>query len=370
MRRRRLRKRHHLVDQHAIASLRRRLEPELDIARQYLAERAVDRELLEIELLRIERHRAAAVRAGCHQAAEARQASEGLGEKLRVADVLEHDVHALAVGDALHLRGQILLAIVDAVIRAEIDRGLHSLVSAGGSDDLGPEILRHLDARGAEAASRAHDQDRLAAFELRGIAQEAESGRRVTRDDGGDGEIDALRNRARQRRRHLHVLGVAAPAMHADDRRRRGRRRLLQVLHGDDAIAYLALRHVLPDGFDDAGGIHTEDVRQPDGHRVLARAHHEIQRAVHRNRFYADQHLVRAGHRRRHFLEAQHLGRAELADDDRLHGTACVMNDCGGGPPHCDCKPSSADSRFGAVRAFSTSVSVQCSCTRPHGSFQ
>src|SRR5438105_9247399 len=208
MRGRRLRKRHQLVDQHAIASFRRRLEPELDIARQYLAERAVNRELLEIELLRIERHRAAAVRAGCHQPSEARQASEGLGEELRVADVLEHDVHALAVGDALDLRGQILLAIVDAVIRAESDGGLHSLVSAGGSDHLGAEILRHLDARGAEAAGRAHDQDRLAAYELRGIAQEAESGRRVTRDDGSGGENDALWNRDPQRCRHTHITAL------------------------------------------------------------------------------------------------------------------------------------------------------------------
>ena len=310
------------------------------------------------------------MRAGRNQTTESRQARKGLREELGIADVLEHHVHALPVGEALHLALEILLAVIDAVIRTERDGGLDTLIGAGRRDHLGAEIFRNLDAGAAETAGRAHDENPFAALQLRRVAEQAERRRRVARHDRRHREIDAIGNGPRQRRRHLHVFGVAAPAVHADDGRRRGRRRRLQVLHGDDAIARLALAHPRADGLDDARRVDAEHVRQLDGHGVLAGAHDEIERAIDRDRLDADQHFAGAGHRRRHFLQAQHLGRAELPEDDRLHGTACVMNDCGGGLPHCDCRPSSAESRLGGVRAFSTSVSVQCSCTRAHGSFQ
>jgi len=52
------------------------------------------------------------------------------------------------------------------------------------------------------------------------------------------------------------------------------------------------------------------------------------------------------------------------------YGIAWVMNSCGTGSPHCELNPSSAGSSLGRWLELSTSVSVQCSCTRPHGSFQ
>src|SRR2546423_14729972 len=74
VRRRCLGERQHLVDQHAVAALGGRFQSELDIARQHFAERAIDSELLEVQALRVERHRAAAMRPRGHQATESREA--------------------------------------------------------------------------------------------------------------------------------------------------------------------------------------------------------------------------------------------------------------------------------------------------------
>ena len=52
------------------------------------------------------------------------------------------------------------------------------------------------------------------------------------------------------------------------------------------------------------------------------------------------------------------------------YGIACSTKLCGGGSPHCVLRPTSTGCCAGPLRAFSTSVSVQCSCTRRHGSSQ
>src|SRR5438477_8909548 len=51
-------------------------------------------------------------------------------------------------------------------------------------------------------------------------------------------------------------------------------------------------------------------------------------------------------------------------------GIACSTKLCGGGSPHCVLSPISTGCCAERLRAFSTSVSVQCSCTRRHGSSQ
>src|SRR4029077_9418596 len=65
--------------------------------------------------------------------------------------------------------------------------------------------------------------------------------------------------------------------------------------------------------------IDTEDVRQRGPERVCARAHREVQRAVHRHRVDTDQHLVRSRLGRGDLLEAHLLGTTELENHHRLH---------------------------------------------------
>ena len=66
----------------------------------------------------------------------------------------------------------------------------------------------------------------------------------------------------------------------------------------------------------------------------------------------------------------RHLAAQIVFGDPHVYGQTRSMNFCGGRSPHCDCSPSSADSRFEPFFAFSRSVSDQCSWTRPHGSDQ
>ena len=51
-------------------------------------------------------------------------------------------------------------------------------------------------------------------------------------------------------------------------------------------------------------------------------------------------------------------------------GVAWAMKRSGTGSPHWDWKPISAGTRLAGWPALSRSLSVQCSCTRPHGSHQ
>ena len=54
---------------------------------------------VQIEMLDVEHHRAAGVAAGGYQPSAECKRPEGLREKLRIADVLQHDIHAGPTGD-------------------------------------------------------------------------------------------------------------------------------------------------------------------------------------------------------------------------------------------------------------------------------
>src|SRR5262249_29600401 len=58
------------------------------------------------------------------------------------------------------------------------------------------------------------------------------------------------------------------------------------------------------------------------------------------------------------------------APSEEIYGQTRVMNFSGGGPPHCETSPSSADRRLPPFFVLRRSVSAQCSWTRPHGSAQ
>ena len=88
-----------------------------------------------------------------------------------------------------------------------------------------------------------------------------------------------------------------------------------------DAVADLPFGDARPDLGDDAGRIDARRQRQGHAPRVLAGAHHRIERAVDRNGVDLDQHLARARLRRRDLFELHHARRAELADQMAFNGT-------------------------------------------------
>src|SRR6185437_11647774 len=101
---------------------------------------------------------AAAMAAGGDHAAAHRERGEGFREELGIADILAYDLRALAAGDFLHLRRQVLLAIIDAMLGAEAERDLDMMIGAGRGDDARAEMLGDLDDEAGETARRTHHQ--------------------------------------------------------------------------------------------------------------------------------------------------------------------------------------------------------------------
>ena len=143
-------------------------------------------------------------------------AANALGNSVGIADVLEHHIDALAFGDAHRLDGQVLRAIIDAGVGAEIEPDLDAIVGAGGRDHLGAEIFRDLDAGAAEPAGRAHHQHPFAGLQLGALAQQRERGRRVARHHRGGREIEAVRHDRGAIGQRADVFGIAAPGMDAE----------------------------------------------------------------------------------------------------------------------------------------------------------
>src|SRR5262249_15581817 len=94
-----LRQRQHAVDDDPEAPLRGRLQAHARVGRR-VAGGPDDGDLVVIEAVDVERHDAAAVTAGRHQAAVTRQPGERLGKEVGIADVLEHHIDAALLGDA------------------------------------------------------------------------------------------------------------------------------------------------------------------------------------------------------------------------------------------------------------------------------
>ena len=203
--------------------------------------------MVQVEPVDVERHDAAAVAARGNEPAAPCERREGFRKQFGIADVLEHHVDAAPFGDAQHLGREVLTAIVDAGLGAEIEADLHALVGAGGRDHFAAEIARRLHAGTAEAAGRAHHQHPFARLELGAIAQQVERGRRMARDHGRGREIEAVRDEPGARGRDLHIFRVAAPGVHAEEPRRLGGVALADPQRGDHAVADLAVGHARAD---------------------------------------------------------------------------------------------------------------------------
>jgi hypothetical protein len=84
-----------------------------------------------------------------------------LGEAIEVAgqivaaDHVEHDLDSAAAGDALHLLGEVVSAVVDRMGGAELNRTGAFFVGAAGDEDFEPEEAAERDRHGADAARAA-----------------------------------------------------------------------------------------------------------------------------------------------------------------------------------------------------------------------
>src|SRR5690606_42021057 len=78
------------------------------------------------------------------------------------ADHIENDIGARAIGHLAGAGDEILLAIIDRDIRAELHAGGAFLGAAGGDDDSGAERLGELDGGRTDARGAAMDEHRFA----------------------------------------------------------------------------------------------------------------------------------------------------------------------------------------------------------------
>src|SRR6185437_200996 len=212
MRADRLRERQDLIDQRRQMAVGRGFEA-LDHVLGCLLGAAIDGRVLGIEIEDVQRHDAAAMAAGRDEPPAHRERGEGFREQLGIADILAHDLCAFAAGELHHLGGQILLAIVDAVLGAEAERDLDMMIGPGGGDDARAEMLGDLDDETREPAGRAHHQHPFARLQLHLVAQHVVRERRVTRDDAGGVEMKLLGQGVGVPDRQLEIFRIAAPAI-------------------------------------------------------------------------------------------------------------------------------------------------------------
>ena len=109
----------------------------------------------------VERHDLSCVAAADHKASVLAERVERLLEQL-AADVLVREVGALIVRQPHDLAHDVLLAVVDAVVHAELGRPLELLVGARSADDRRAGHARQLHCGRADAAAHGVDEDRLA----------------------------------------------------------------------------------------------------------------------------------------------------------------------------------------------------------------
>ena len=75
--------------------------------------------------------------------------------------MLDHDVHALFVGDFPHFLRDLLLVVIDAVVGAQCARFLELRLVSRGRDHAGMKQLGNLNGGDAHARTRAQNQHGL-----------------------------------------------------------------------------------------------------------------------------------------------------------------------------------------------------------------
>ena len=100
-----------------------------------------------------------------------------------VGNVFANDVDTLAVSQFHYFFCKILLAIIDAEVRAITLCRVNSFIRACSGDDFGAEHLGDLNAGTAQGAGCAHDQDAFSGLDVGFAGQKIERHGKVARDD-------------------------------------------------------------------------------------------------------------------------------------------------------------------------------------------
>jgi hypothetical protein len=216
-----------------------------------------------------------------------------------LAHAVIHHRHFLAAGQCQHALGHVLVAVVDGFPCAVLARQLGFFGAGHGTDQLHAQGAGPLACKQANAAGRSVEQDGFIALQAVGLAQQVLHRQALQHRRRSLLEADPRRQRDQLVLRHVAYFGVGAD-------------RALPIGH---AVADLQARHARPHGFDHAGALEAQAMRQRTGIQPGAEIDIDVVQA---DRMLADGDLVRAGRGHVHVDELHDFRSAVLIDPDCL----------------------------------------------------
>lgn len=123
---------------------------------------------------------------------------------------VEHHIHALATGDALHLLHEVLVAVVDRMVGAQLEAGSALVGTAAGGNHDGAGRLGQLDRRHADTAGAALHEQGLTRLQTAAVEHVAPDGEEGLGQRSRFDVAEALGHGQALRHRRDAVFGVAA----------------------------------------------------------------------------------------------------------------------------------------------------------------
>ena len=224
-----------------------------------------------------------------------------IARQIVAADHVEHRGDALAAGDLLHARDEILGFVVDRVRRPQPQRLRAFVGRPGGHDDVDAEDAAQRNRRRADPAGPAMHQHgvalgRIGALEQIGPHGEQGFGNRRRLD-----HRQAVRHRQALARIDRDIFGIAAARQQCADR-----------------LAQLLVADILADRDDRAGNLQPRNRRRARRRRIAALTLQHV-RPVHPGGGDADQHFTGAWARHRPLDRYEHVRPARRIRVDRQH---------------------------------------------------
>jgi hypothetical protein len=124
--------------------------------------------------------------------------------------MLEDHIHTATAREALHFRGDVLLVMIDHVIRAQLLRTSHFLIPSGGRDYAAVEELGKLNRGLSDAARCSQHQHIFAGLQSRAREQHVPGSEKHKRRGGRLLETEVVGNWDGGVLGRLHQLAVSA----------------------------------------------------------------------------------------------------------------------------------------------------------------
>jgi hypothetical protein len=252
------------------------------------------------------------------------------------ADVLEDDVDAaMAVREALDVGLPTGLRMQDDVVGAERFRLFDFFLATDCGDDASAEHFRDLDARAADAAASAEDEDFFARLQFRARDEHVPRGEEHERHSGGFFERERFGKREHVARGSFYKFRAASIHQVAEQRvfsaeivvaSEAG----VAVAAGNsrsenDFFADVNIVDQFSDGGDFAGDVAAWNVRHGNFHARNAAANPEIQ-VIDRTGAHTDENFVGARAGIGDFSDAENFGAAVLGEDNCFHESSQKIN--------------------------------------------